>query len=236
MLSAFPRSVATLLYSDFTPVGHGKPLLTLRNFISPFFGSRFSSFADYLCPANTDARTGSPGLISRKFASLFGVEQVDIDQMNLECEGGSPYAAPISGAFNRDGVFAEEVLDANKFQSDDNLFDGNEASLRLDYNVNSANRFFTQFNWARAGENYNSLNGLRGFKNPYILTTPTFQISYIHLFTRLVLNEVRAGYARNGSVTTVGSPGVPFIVMDDGISGFGAPPPRKRSAGATEYL
>ena len=80
--------------------------------------------------------TTTPGAMSQKFASLFGVEQADIDQMNSPgaCPGGSPYAAPLLGAFNRDGNFLETVLNPNKSQSGGDLFDGNEASLRLDYN------------------------------------------------------------------------------------------------------
>jgi len=56
--------------------------------------NHFFSFADYLCPAATDGLTGTPGAMSQKFATLFGVEQGDIDQLNATCPGGSPYSSP----------------------------------------------------------------------------------------------------------------------------------------------
>jgi hypothetical protein len=42
------------------------------------------------------------------------------------------------------------MISPNQFQTDGNLFDGNEASLRLDYNLSQNNRFFSEFNWARS--------------------------------------------------------------------------------------
>ena len=223
-ISAFPNSVSSLLYSNFAPSGHGVPLETLREYLEQP-GRRFSTFAQYLCPANTDGDTGTPGVISRKFASLFGVEQADIDQMNSagNCPGGSPYSAPMAGAFNRDSNFLETILDPNKSQVSDDLSDGNEASLRLDYNLGRKDRFFSQFNWARSEDNYSAENSLRGFTNPSTLTTPNFQLSFIHTFTPTVLNEFRAGYSLNESVVAVPLPGVPALSTDDGILGFGTP-------------
>jgi hypothetical protein len=223
-ISAFPNAVSSLLYSNFAPAGQNTPFATLREYIGNF-DSRFSTFADYLCPANTDGNTGTPGVISRKFATLFGVEQADIDLMNSprgNCAGGSPYAAPMSGSFNRDASFVETVLDPHKSQSGEGLFDGNEASLRLDYNLGHTDRIFTQSNWARSSDKYSSVNDLRGFGSPLTLTTPNFQISIIHTFRPTLLNEFRAGYALNESVNTVPLPGVPLIVPDDILTGFGA--------------
>ncbi len=220
-ISAFPNSVAALLYSNFPPAGQGTPVATLREYISQSLGSRFQTFADYLCPANTDAGTSTPGAISHKFASLFGVEQADIDQMNTNCEGGSPYAAPLNGAFNRDVDFIQKVIDPGKSQTDGNLFNGNEASFRMDYNLSSDNRLFSQFNWAQSTDSYSSANALRGFTNPSTITTPNFQFSFIHTFTPALLNEFRAGYALNESAIRVPLPGVPSIRFDDGLLGFG---------------
>ena len=224
-ISAFPNSVSALLYSNFPPEGHGTPFATLRQYIGPSFGSRFKTFADYLCPANTDAASATPGAISRKLAALIGVEQADIDQMNSPgaggCPGGSPYSVPTPGAFNRDAEFGDITISPNKSQLDGNLFDGNEASFRLDYNLNSKNRFFSQFNWARSGDKYSNFNGLRSFTSPSTLTTPNFQISFIHTFSPTLLNEFRAGYSQNDSAIAVPLPGVPGVVFDDGTLGFG---------------
>ena len=224
-ISAFPGSVSALLYSNFAPAAKGTPGASLREYVTQFDG-RFPTFADYLCPANTDAGTATPGRISSKFAALFGVEQADIDQMNLSeeqggCPGGSPYATAAPGTFDRDSNFYDVTINPNQFQMDGNLFDGTEASLRLDYNRSQNNRFFSQFNWARSGDRYNSENALRGFTNPSTLTTPNFQLSFIHTFSPTFLNEFQAGYVLNGSVLTVPLPGVPGVVLDDGILGFG---------------
>ncbi len=220
-ISAFPNSVAALLYRGFPPVSHGSPVATMRQYISSSSGSRFQTFADYLCPANTDGGTSRPGAISHKFATLFGVEQADIDQMNTNCAGGSPYTAPLTGTFNRDADFIQKVIDPNNSQADGNLFNGNESSFRMDYDLNSGNRFFSQFNWAQSEDSYSSATALRGFTNPSTVTTPNFQFSFIHTFTPAFLNEFRMGYALNGSAITAPLPGVPSILFDDGISGFG---------------
>jgi len=222
-ISAFPDSVSALLYSKFAPAAKGTHLATLREFVGQ--GSRFLTFAEYLCPANTDGRTATPGLISSKFATLFGVEQAEIDQMNSSekqggCQGGSPFAMPLSGMFNRDSNFLETMIDPNQFQEDGNLFNGNEASVRLDYNLRQNDRLFSEFNWARSGDKYAGTS-LRGFKNPTMLTAPNFQISFIHTFSPTLLSEFRAGYEQNNGMAGVSLPGVPALYLDDGNLGFG---------------
>ncbi len=225
-ISAFPKSVSALLYSNFAPKDKGTPVATLREYIDGF-GGRFATFGDYLCPAKTDGSTATPGAMSSKFASLFGVEQGDIDQMNSiagsGCPGGSPYATPLPGAFNRDSNFLESIISSNQFQADGNLFDGHDASLRLDYNLSQNNRFFSEFNWARSGDKYAG-NTLRGFTNPFTFNRTNFQVSFIHSFSPNLLNEFRAGYLLDGSVGTVPLPGVPGVVPHDIIMGFGNGP------------
>jgi hypothetical protein len=221
-ISAFPNSVSALLYSNFTPAAKGTPAATLREYVAQFSG-RFPTFADYLCPAHTDGNTATPGLMSSKFASLFGVEQADIDQMNSSCAGGSPYATPSAGAFNRDTNFLESIISPNQRQADGNLYDGHEASLRLDYNLNQNNRFFSEFNWFRSADKYAG-NTLRGFTNPVTFTRPNFQVSFIHTFSPTLLNEFRAGYLLDAGVGTVPLPGVPGVFPHDSIMGFGNGP------------
>jgi hypothetical protein len=220
-ISTFPNSVGALLYSKFAPAGSGTPFDTLRQYVaSGFSGSTFTSFAGYLCPANTDGT----GAMAKKFANLFGVEQADIDQMNQgSCPGGSIFGAPKPGVFNRDANFLVNLLDVGKSQVSENLFNGNEASIRLDYNLGSSDRLFTQFNWSRAGDQYyNNNNSLRGFTDPSKTTTPNLQFSYIHTFSPTLLNEFRAGYAGNDFSVTATLPGVPYIFFDDGSLGFGS--------------
>ena len=217
-IAAFPNSVAALLYSSFPPLANGKPLATLRESIDQHF-DHFFSFAEYLCPANTDGRTPMSGLIAHKFAALFGVEQADINQLNANCPGGSPFSTPLTGSFNRDTNIFDVVLDRGNTQVQDNLFDGNEAALRLDYNISQASRIFTQFNWARSKNKYNNAS-VRGFSSPSTRITPNFQFSFLHTFTPNLLNEFRVGYARNRGSDSVPLPGVPSVNLD--VEGFGS--------------
>jgi len=221
-ISTFPNSVAALLYSNFSPAHSGTEFESLRDYVaSGASGSFLTSFAAYLCPANTDGT----GVMAKKFANLFGVEQADIDQMNQgSCPGGSIFGAPQAGAFSRDASFLVNVLDVGKSQVSENLFNGNEASIRLDYNLDSSDRLFTQFNWSRTGNQFFEVGdgAVRGFPIPSKTATPNFQFSYIHTFTPALLNEFRAGYAGNDSSATATQPGVPSIVFDDGSLGFGS--------------
>jgi hypothetical protein len=224
--AAFPDSVAALLYKNFAPSTQGSPLMTLRDYVAGSFSdSGFSSFAEYLCPGSLDPGTFNPAAaaaLSNRFAQLFGVEQADIDQMNANCTGGSPFALPQAGAFNRVDTFLEQVISVSKSQLEGNLFNGNEASLRLDFNPGSKDRLFSQFNWARSGDQYTGSDLLRGFLNPSTVTTPNFQFSYIHIFSPTVLNEFRAGYAGNGNDVRVPLPGVPGIGLEGNTLGFGS--------------
>src|ERR1035441_7070110 len=128
-ISAFPDSVAALLYSDFPAPSEGTPFITLRDYVTSgaYSGFGLPTFADYLCPTPD---TGITAAISSKFARLFGLEQGDIDRMNAKCPGGSPFNSPRSGAFDRDSTFLVNVLNYGNSQVDENLFDGNEASIR----------------------------------------------------------------------------------------------------------
>ena len=224
--TAFPNSVAALLYSNFPPALNGRPAFTLRDYVSSgFSGSFFTSFADYLCPDHTD---GS-GAIAAKLGRLFGVEQADIDQMNQPveqggCPGGSPYSTPVAGAFDRDQSFLMTALNIFQSQVSENLFDGNETSFRLDYAPSEKNRLFAQYNWSRSRNKFlTSQPAIRpGIATPSQLTTPNFQFSYIHLFSPALLNEFRAGYAGNLNTVEAQFPGVPNVAFDDGTVGFGA--------------
>ena len=197
----FPTSVANLLYSRFPPSASGTPAFTSRQYVvgGLFSGSGFTRFADYLCPA------GASGNIFGRFASLFGVEQADIDQMNMPeenggCPGGSPYSTPMVGALNRDDPLLVNVLNITPSQTGDDFAQGNEGALRIDYIFGSADSLFAQMNWARSNDQFGGGNLVRGFPTPVKVTTPNFQLSYIHTFRPTLLNEFRAGYT--GSVLT----------------------------------
>ena len=222
-ISAFPDSVAALLYTKFPANGPSTPGLSLRQYVNHGLGSGFTSFGEYLCPANTDGATNHPGSISRKFASLFGVEQADIAEMNALCPGGSPYSVPQAGTFARDAEFLQETLNTQGSQQDGSLFNGNEASFRFDENFNEKNRMFSQFNWSRADDRLSGTNAVRGITSPSTNTAMNFQFSLIHLLSQSMLNEFQAGYVQNASAIAVDLPGLPAI--DDGTLGFGAGQP-----------
>jgi outer membrane receptor protein involved in Fe transport len=223
--SAFPDSVAALLYSHFAPERSGSSFISLRNFVNQgLSGSFFTAFADYLCPAKTD----NTGNMARKFAKLFGVEQSDIMRMNLPpdqggCNGGSIFSAPVQGVFSRDASLLVNVLNTGKSQASENLFNGNEASLRLDYNLRHSDRLFAEFNWARSRDQFaSSPNLIRGFSSPSETTTPNVQMNYMRALSPTMLNEFRAGYSGNRDDFAVALPGVPNIFFDDGSTGFGS--------------
>ena len=217
-IAAFPNSVAALLYSSFPPAGPATPQVTLREAMDSQF-NHFFSFADYLCPAATDGLTRTPGGMSQKFATLFGVEQGDIDQLNASCPGGSPYSSPRPGTFNRDADFLDLLIDPGTVQSSENLFDGNELSLRMDYIPGQNDRIFTQLSWAESADQYINRT-LRGFAGPGNFTTPVFQVSFLHTFTPTSTNEFRVGYVGSEGGIKVPLPGVPLVGMD--VLGFGA--------------
>ena len=223
--TAFPSSVANLLYSNFAPSGKGIPDLSIQNYITggAFSGSGFSRFADYLCPANTDGT----GVISNKFATLVGVQQAEIDAMNLApdsggCPGGSPFATPVAGVLSRNDPLLERVINTASSQAGGDLSEGNEASVRLDYSFGSHHSLFTQMNWARSTDRFGGGNLVRGFPTPTSSLNPNFQSSLISSFGPRLVNELRAGYSASISRNLVTFPGVPSVVMDDGTLGFGA--------------
>jgi carboxypeptidase family protein len=221
----FPSSVANLLYSNFAPSGKGIPDLSIQKYVTggAFSGSGFSRFADYLCPVSTDGT----GAISNKFATLFGVQQADIDTMNLTpdvggCPGGSPYSAPITGILSRSDPLLERVINTASSQAGGDLTQGNEASLRLDYSLGSHNSLFAQMNWSRSTDRFGGGNLVRGFPTPTSSFSPNFQSSFVSSFGPRLVNELRAGYAASLERSLASFPGVPSVSFDDGTLGFGA--------------
>ena len=113
----FPTSVANLLYSKFTPSTTGTPAFTLRQLRRRRQILRLRIHA--LRGLSVPCRDWWIGRVSpSRFASLFGVEQADIDQMNMPeedggCPDGSPYSIPSVGALNRDDPLLVNVLNTS---------------------------------------------------------------------------------------------------------------------------
>ena len=105
-----------------------------------------------------------------------------------------------------------------------NLFNGNEASLRLDYNWNTSNRLSVNYNLVRTTDKFGPCSSTctRGFTNPITGRTPNGQLGWVHTFSPGILNEFRAGYAQNVSLINTGQGGVPSTSFDDLSVGFGS--------------
>ena len=227
IISAFPNSVATLLYRNFPPSVPGTPTLNLTEFVTGFgSGSGFGSFANYLCPDNYPGGSPLPG----QFATMLGVEAGDDFSTAAFDPIGDPAPCSVSpalqaGLVSRTVPFLHESLAVFGAQAAGNLFNGNEWSARIDYNLSKSDRLFGEFMWLKSTDSTgpgNNSSGPRGFLNPSSSYTPNFQFNYVRTFSPKVVNEFRAGFARRNDSIDVATPGVPSIGFDDGSAGFGS--------------
>jgi hypothetical protein len=207
--AAFPNSVANLLYSTFRPSNQGTPLFTLNQYLLSSNVSGVSGFtagcpkpitpacviANYEDPANTNAT------IAANFATLFGF-----------INPNAPFLYASSASFQQQS------------QTFGNLFQGKEATGRLDYNWNDSNRMFLQFNWFHSTDGFGPCNTscARGFSNPGQNYLPSGQFNYVHTFSPRVVNEARVGYTQNNNQIGSNHPGVPQISFGDITAGFGS--------------
>jgi outer membrane receptor protein involved in Fe transport len=222
--AASPDSTAALLYKDFAPSVGGTPSATLDQYITSGGEPYGFSYGDYLCPDYV-----GPALAA-KFQYLLGVTAADQTAMGqpLASTGAPCSAIPglMNGAISRDTPFltSSVAIFKSQTQSLGNLFNGNEASGRIDYNWNAANRMYLQFNWMHTTDSYGPCNSActRGFSNPAKYYYPNGQFNYVHTFSPTVLNEFKLGYTQNNLSISTNHPGVPDIYFDDGTAGFGS--------------
>jgi hypothetical protein len=204
-------SVAGLLYSKFTPSSEGINPVSLNDYSG-------GDFTPWLCQDNN-----SPAIAAR-MASILGVTAQD--QANAVAAGCSVIPTLRTGTADRSAPFETTgtAIFNTQTQTLGNLFNGNEASLRLDYNWNASNRTYVSFNWFKATDKFGPCSAAcdRGFSNPQKLYFPNGQISWIHTFSGSVLNEFRAGYTGNKNLINTSIPGVPDVNFDDGSLGFGS--------------
>jgi outer membrane receptor for ferrienterochelin and colicin len=214
-----PNSVAALLYKNFPPSIIGTPVTTgagqtLNSFVKPNPITNAPDFTGYLCnPA-----------IAAKVIPILGVNANDVaNAAQAGCalslaNGTADRTKPFE--YNSTAVFGSQT------QSLGNLFNGNEAMGRIDFNWNASNRLFLQFNWNHltdkfGGNNCNS-NCTRGFANPNNDYFPNGQFNYVHTFSATVLNEFRVGYTQNNTQINTNLAGVPYVTFLDGVTGFGS--------------
>src|SRR5580700_8264399 len=209
-----PNSVAALLYSKFPPDVVGTAGPSLDQFVStaPNGGviNGTANYTAWLC--------GLPQL-----QTLLGVTTQDI----TNAAGACPLNVT-PGVVNRGAPFENSTVAVwgSQTQSLGNLFNGNEASGKIDYNWNQNNRMFVQMNWSHTtdqfGGNNCNANCARGFSNPNKDYFPNAQLSFVHTFSATVLNEFRLGYTQNNQQIGTNLPGVPYIEFADGVLGFGS--------------
>jgi len=227
VIGALPNSTAALLYKNFPTVNAGTPAtidcsslglgtlpITLQNYTrcGGDAVNGFNSFADYLCPDNSSAA------IAGKFQTLFGVLPTD------NFSGCSTTPAPRAGLISRTLPFLNSNVLAFGSQVQNNLFNGNEWSTRIDW-LRKNDRVFGEMYWQRSTDSFgpaNTSSGIHGFKNPQNTYTPNFQFSHVHTFNPHWLNEFRFGFNRAVNDIQTAIPGVPSIGFDDGSAGFGS--------------
>jgi len=217
VISALPNSTAALLYKNFKPgLGGSSVASTLDSYTG-------GDYTFYLCPQPVGNPADAPAAaaLAAKFQSFLGVTGADVTNASGTCS-----LSPQAGAVNRSAPFElnSVALFGTQTQTLGNLFNGTEASLKVDYDWNSNNRMYVQFNWLRTTDNFGPCDAAcsRGFTNPEIQRFPTGMFSYVHTFSPTVLNEFRAGYTQNTILIDTGIPGVPQINFDDGTAGFGS--------------
>ena len=230
--AAQPNSVATLLYSNFAPSIQGSPLASLDQYApatdptlipTSVVPAGTPNYEQWLCPDFNNST------IAGRIASVIGVTPTDIAIMNYSSPTHTACSATptvTTGAASRSAAFLNSSTAIFKTQTQTlgNLFNGNEASLRLDYNFNASNRTFAQFNWFHSTDQFGPCNAActRGFSNPSKSYFPNGQFSYVHTFSASIVNELRVGYTQNNTGITVNHGGVPDMYFDDGTAGFGS--------------
>ena len=234
VIAGQPNSVAALLYKNFPPAIPGTTNTTLNQYWLSALGQPaggVANLATRLCDVTYPAGFGN---IGSKLQPIFGVTAAEIATMqSLGC-GNTP-AAPVVGtvgdrstATSAGNVMPFENTTTAVFGTQTqflgNLFNGNEASGRVDYTPNSANRVFVQFNWLHETDSFGPCYSYctRGFTNPANNHFPTGQLSFVHTFSPTVLNEFRAGYTQNNTAIGTSLPGVPQINFADHEASIGS--------------
>jgi hypothetical protein len=207
--------------------------------------SGFTTYADYLCPdsyTSLGVNALQANAIAARMQSILGVVAADIPTLTTAVPftgaGCSSIPGLQAGTIGRigDGINSPgsslpfQLSSVSLFKSQtgtgiaSNLFNGNEASLRLDYNWSASNRLSVNYNLVRTTDKFGPCSSTctRGFTNPITGRTPNGQLGWVHTFSTGVLNEFRAGYAQNVALINTGQGGVPSTSFDDLSVGFGS--------------
>ncbi|HWZ82000.1 MAG TPA: carboxypeptidase regulatory-like domain-containing protein [Terriglobales bacterium] len=226
------NSTAALLYHDFAPANTGTDIASAK------CGAAFSADCYFgldltqgIAPNYSGALCLDNGfgtfttLQHQKLINIFGVTAQD--QTDMTNAGCSNIPGVQAGALTSRSIGIKENSVATfktQLQSLGNLFNGNEASLRVDYNWNASNRFFVNYNYNRQTDSFGPCNVscTRGFGNPLRNNFPQGSLSFVHTFSPTILNEFRAGYLQNNTVIKTNHGGVPQAAFTDKSAGFGS--------------
>src|SRR5216683_3716897 len=175
------QSTANLLYQNFKPTLSGSVATTLDQFVTqlnpatgqPYSPSGLQGYNQFLCADNTNAA------IAARWATIMGVTAAD--QAAMTTDGCSSIPALQTGTMNRASPFelSSVAIFGSQTQTLGNLFNGNEASGRIDFNPSASNRLFVQFNWLKQSDIFGPCSSActRGFTNPAKNSFPTGNFS-----------------------------------------------------------
>ena len=227
------NSTAALLYNNFGKENSGADTgltldcyvytVTNGNSTTPCGSIGIPDYSPLLCQDN-----GTGGLTTlqhQKLSYIMGVTAADQAAMATAGCGSIPGLLPGTIARNVSIQQSSAATFGTQTQTLGNLFNGNEASLRIDYNWNANNRFFINYNYNRDTDSFGPSNiaAERGFTNPTRNNFPVATASWVHTFSPTILNEVRLGYLQNATDTTVSVGGVPQIHFSNTSQlGFGS--------------
>jgi hypothetical protein len=226
VIAGQPNSVAALLYKNFAPSVSGSPRSTLAGYFGTDLSSRLCDKSYPSDPVNS--------LIGTRLLPIFGVTPTELTKMQTMGCGNTPASAFVGTVGDRTTATSpgnlltvensSVAVFGTQTESLGNLFNGNEGSGRFDYNFNSNNRAFLQFNWFKSTDTFGPCiaDCARGFYNPSRSFFPNGQLSYVKTFSGTVVNELRVGYTQNNTGIVTKYPGVPQAYFDDGTAGFGS--------------
>ena len=144
------NSTAAFLYNNF---GHGSTVAP-TGLTADTYAASVGGYAALLCldPGAGGPPNGYGGLTTlqhQKFGYIFGVTAAD--QAAMATAGCHNIPGLITGTLDRSDSIQETAVGIAKTQTEalGNLFNGNEGSIRLDYNWNTNNRTFLSFNYLR---------------------------------------------------------------------------------------
>src|ERR1700730_13961226 len=224
------NSTAAALYAVYPTINPGTPTgLTANTYFPKQPTTLTPDYSNALCP--TSGYGGYTGLQHQKLISIFGVTEQDI--ANITADKAVPkhpqclsLPAVQGGSLDRTTSIQENSVATFGTQTETlgNLFNGNEGSLRVDYNWNANNRMYIQFNYNRETDKFGSCTSAcsRGFSNPTRNLFPQGSFSFVHTFSPSVLNEFRAGYLENNTKISVSTGGIPLIGFSDGTALIGS--------------